>query len=60
MCNEHHLSRPSGVYLSALLYKIRSVTSVQVCEVSMEVAPGIDTEFSKIVFLNPHREGSRG
>lgn len=60
MCNKQHLSRPSGVYPSALFYKIKSVSSIHVCKISMKVAPGTDIEFSEIVFLNPHGEESRG
>lgn len=60
MFNEQHLSRPSGVYPSVLLYKIRSVSSVQVCKISMKVAPGMYIKFSEIAFLKPYGGESRG
>lgn len=59
-CNEQHLSCPSAIYLSSLHYKIRSFSSIQVCEISVKVASGIYIEFSGMPFLSTYSKESTG
>lgn len=58
--NEQHLSCPSAIYLSSLHYKIRSFSSIQVCEISVKVASGIYIEFSGMPFLSTYSKESTG